>query len=87
MFARILCQPTGRAQGVRFVMVLDPVGFDLPKRPEPENNKPIGAAKAGMSSAVSSTAPNSVKAQVPPIPSAAAPGPSAAPESKAEVKR
>jgi len=92
MFARILCQPTGRAQGVRFVMVLDPVGFDLPKRPEPENTKPIGAAKAGMSSAVSNTAPPSVKAPAPanasPTPSPApSPAPSAAPEPKVEVKR
>ena len=92
MFARILCQPTGRAQGVRFVMVLDPVGFDLPKRPEPENNKPIGAAKAGMSSAVSSTAPASVKAPAPanavssPSP-VASPAPSTTPEPKVEVKR
>ena len=36
MFARILCQPLGRAQGVRQVLVLNPVGLDEPKRPEPE---------------------------------------------------
>jgi len=36
MFARILCQPLGRAQGVRQVLVLKPVGFDEPKRPEPD---------------------------------------------------
>jgi len=40
MFARILCEPLGRAQGVRHLMVLDPVGFDLPARPEPEVVKP-----------------------------------------------
>ncbi len=36
MFARILCEPLGRAQGVRHLMVLDPVGLELPPRPEPE---------------------------------------------------
>jgi rod shape-determining protein MreC len=41
MFARILCEPLGRAQGVRHLMVLDPVGFDLPARPENEAVKPM----------------------------------------------
>lgn len=36
MFARILCEPLGRAQGVRHLMVLQPVGMDLPARPEKE---------------------------------------------------
>ena len=36
MFARILCEPLGRAQGVRHLMVLEPVGMDLPSRPENE---------------------------------------------------
>ena len=36
MFARILCEPLGRAQGVRHLMVLVPVGLELPPRPEPE---------------------------------------------------
>lgn len=94
IFARILCKPTGRAQGVRFVMVLDPVGFDLPKRPEPENDKPIGAAKAGLSSAVSNTAPSSVKPLIPNNASSGAdatPAPAeklnSTPETKAEGKR
>jgi rod shape-determining protein MreC len=82
MFARILCQPTGRAQGVRFVMVLDPVGFDLPKRPEPENTKPIGAAKAGLSSAVSNNPPAAIKTPAP-----TAPAPSATVQSNSETKR
>ncbi len=39
MFARILCEPLGRAQGVRHLMVLEPVGIDLPARPEIEVGK------------------------------------------------
>jgi rod shape-determining protein MreC len=36
MFARVLAEPLASAQGVRHVLVLDPVGKDLPARPEPE---------------------------------------------------
>ncbi len=36
IFARILCQPIALTQGVRNVMVVTPVGGDLPERPAPE---------------------------------------------------
>ncbi len=40
MFARILCDPMGRAQGVRHLMVLEPVGLELPPRPDADIVKP-----------------------------------------------
>ena len=40
MFARILCEPMGRAQGVRHLMVLEPVGLELPPRPDADIVKP-----------------------------------------------
>ena len=36
MFARVLAEPLASAQGVRHVLVLEPVGKDLPARPEPD---------------------------------------------------
>ncbi len=36
IFARILCQPIALTQGVRNVMVVTPVGGELPERPAPE---------------------------------------------------
>lgn len=33
-FARILCEPVGRVQGVRHVMVLEPLSDQLPSRPQ-----------------------------------------------------
>ena len=36
IFARILCQPIALTQGVRHVMVVQPLGGPLPERPEPE---------------------------------------------------
>jgi len=33
VFARILCQPQGRVQGARHVMVLEPLGKQVPARP------------------------------------------------------
>jgi len=35
-FARILCEPVGRVQGARHVMVLDPLSDQLPPRPQIE---------------------------------------------------
>jgi rod shape-determining protein MreC len=36
VFARILCQPQGRVQGARHVMVLEPLGKQVPPRPPHE---------------------------------------------------
>jgi rod shape-determining protein MreC len=36
VFARILCQPQGRVQGARHVMVLEPLGKQVPARPPHE---------------------------------------------------
>jgi rod shape-determining protein MreC len=36
VFARILCQPQGRVQGARHVMVLEPLGKQVPPRPTHE---------------------------------------------------
>jgi rod shape-determining protein MreC len=38
IFARILCQPVARTEGVRNVMVIQALGASLPKRPEPEED-------------------------------------------------
>jgi rod shape-determining protein MreC len=43
-FARILLQPTARAEAVRHVLVLEPLRLQMPPRPEPE---PERAAKGG----------------------------------------
>jgi len=45
-FARILLQPTAQADGVRHVLVLEPLQAQLPPRPEPERDKAEGAGKA-----------------------------------------
>jgi len=39
-FARVTLQPTARPDGVRFVLVLEPVGAQLPPRPEPDPPPP-----------------------------------------------
>lgn len=44
-FARIVLQPTAQADGVRHVLVLEPLQAQLPPRPPPEAEKPEGAAK------------------------------------------
>ena len=46
-FARILCEPVGRVQGARHVMVLDPLTDQLPARPVFEKPIPIAAQKGG----------------------------------------
>ena len=43
-FARILLEPTARADSVRHVLVLEPVGLQLPAPPAPE---PVAPGKAG----------------------------------------
>ena len=44
-FARILCEPVGRVQGARHVMVLDPLNDQLPPRPQVEKPVPVAAHK------------------------------------------
>ena len=45
-FARIVLQPTAHADGVRHVLVLEPLQAQLPPRQEPERDKAEGAGKA-----------------------------------------
>jgi rod shape-determining protein MreC len=40
MFARVLAEPLAQAQGVRHVLLLEPVGGDVPARPEFERPRP-----------------------------------------------
>lgn len=40
-FARILCEPVGRVQGARHVMVLEPVNTQMPARPQIDKPQPI----------------------------------------------
>jgi rod shape-determining protein MreC len=40
VFARVLAEPLAQAQGVRHVLMLEPVGGDLPPRPELERPRP-----------------------------------------------
>ena len=46
-FARILCEPVGRVQGARHVMVLEPLSDQLPPRPHIEKPVPVAAQKGG----------------------------------------
>lgn len=46
-FARILCEPVGRVQGARHVMVIDPLTDQLPPRPVIVKQLPLGAIKGG----------------------------------------
>jgi rod shape-determining protein MreC len=46
-FARILCEPVGRVQGARHVMVLDPLSDQLPPRPQIEKQVPVASQKGG----------------------------------------
>lgn len=46
-FARILCEPVGRVQGARHVMVLDPLSDQLPPRPQIEKAVPLPLQKGG----------------------------------------
>ena len=47
VFARILCEPVGRVQGARHVMVLDPLSDQLPPRPQIEKAAPVATQKGG----------------------------------------
>jgi rod shape-determining protein MreC len=47
VFARILCEPVGRVQGARHVMVLEPLIDQLPARPHIEKQTPVSAQKGG----------------------------------------
>lgn len=44
-FARILCEPVGRVQGARHVMVLEPVNTQMPARPQIDKPQPIANPK------------------------------------------
>lgn len=44
-FARIVLQPVARADAVRHVLVLEPVGLQLPARPQPEPEAPAKGGK------------------------------------------
>jgi rod shape-determining protein MreC len=46
-FARILCEPVGRVQGARHVMVLEPLSDQLPARPQIEKAQPVASQKGG----------------------------------------
>jgi rod shape-determining protein MreC len=46
-FARILCEPVGRVQGARHVMVLEPLSDQLPPRPQIEKAVPVASQKGG----------------------------------------
>jgi rod shape-determining protein MreC len=46
MFARVLAEPLAQAQGVRHVLLLEPVGTEWPARPEPERPR-VGERKGG----------------------------------------
>lgn len=50
-FARIVCQPQARAQGALHVMVLEPVGAQLPPRPADEPAAPARGARAAQKGA------------------------------------
>ena len=50
-FAKILLVPAALPDGVRHVLVLDPIGLQLPPRPEPEVDDPKGAASSVESAA------------------------------------
>ena len=47
VFARILCEPQGKVQGAKLVMVLDPIMAQLPAKPVLERAAalPMGAKK------------------------------------------
>jgi rod shape-determining protein MreC len=46
-FARIVLMPSAASEGVRHVIVIEPVGVQMPVRPEPvvEDLKPVAAKK------------------------------------------
>jgi len=46
-FARILCEPVGRVQGARHVMVIDPLTDQLPVRPVIDKPQPLAVIKGG----------------------------------------
>ena len=46
-FARILCEPVGRVQGARHVMVIEPLTDQMPARPVIEKPQPLGLIKGG----------------------------------------
>ena len=47
VFARILCEPLGRVQGARHVMVVAPLSDKVPPRPVIEKPQPIATQKGG----------------------------------------
>jgi rod shape-determining protein MreC len=49
-FARVLLEPTARPDGVRHVLVLEPVGLQQPPRPAPEPGPADKAASGAKGS-------------------------------------
>lgn len=75
-FARVVLKPAARADGVRHVLVLEPIGLQLPPPPAPEPEGPAKggkAGKAGKPGAASAAAPAAASAATPRPASAAAP--------------
>ena len=73
-FARIALAPAAPPDGVRYVLVLEPVGLKLPARPGSTE-----AAEARAARPPRAQAPESARAKVPSAPLAAASAPSTAP--------
>jgi rod shape-determining protein MreC len=46
-FARIALAPTAQSDGVRHVLVLEPLGLQMPARPEPDVEAPKAASRKG----------------------------------------
>jgi len=46
-FARIYCEPVGRVQGARHVMLLEPLNDKLPPRPQIDRPQPVVQSKGG----------------------------------------
>jgi rod shape-determining protein MreC len=55
-FARIVLTPSAQADGVRHVLVLDPIGLQMPARPEPVTPPDMKASAAKASAAKASSA-------------------------------
>lgn len=69
-FARVVLQPAARADGVRHVLVLEPIGLQLPPPPAPEPEPPSKGGKAGKANKSASSAGSSPAASLRPAPAA-----------------
>jgi rod shape-determining protein MreC len=61
-FARILLQPTANPDGVRHVLVLQPLNVQLPRWPEPAASEPAGKGAAARGKARTAATPASAEA-------------------------